>query len=183
MDACARERVSMSFPIPFSCLLVAWATACNPDRMAAPRPTGVPLPPSSSSSPVRPKEALLQPAPPEGKKPVIPPEKLPDFDPKWVQALGADGVQKLEIAASVCAAALKHDAGKLRVGCRACPPFDSTSGPDGQIVVDPQQDFYEVEAVYLGSFTRTGAREAAAVMLGCEPHAGNFGGTLLVEWS
>jgi len=179
----------MVFRIAFTCLLLALGTGCNSERMAAPRPTGVLAP--SPSSQARPKqepatsrEVATKTAPPEvTTSPVIPPEKLPDFEPEWLRALGAEGVRKLEVAASVCSAALKHDAGKLQVGCRACPPFDRATGPDGRVVVDPQEEFYEIEAVYPGSFTRTGAREAAVVMAGCEPHAGNYGGTLLVEWA
>jgi hypothetical protein len=109
----------------------------------------------------------------------------PDFDPALVQALGAEGLQKLQIAASVCPAAVVHDHGKLRVVCRACPPFEASSGPDGTVALDPPRGdgLYELESVQLGAFTKPGAVEAAAVFAGCEPHSGNGGGTLLVSRS
>lgn len=115
--------------------------------------------------------------------PVVPPERLPEFDPALVRALGTGGVRKLEVAASICPAAVVHDAGKLRVGCRSCPPFDASTGPDGKVVVDPPQldEFYELEALFDGSFTAPAKPQAAAVFRGCESHADNFGGTLLVE--
>ena len=115
--------------------------------------------------------------------PVVPPERLPDFDPNLVRTLGPEGVRKLEVAASICPAAVVHDAGKLRVGCRACPPFDSSIGPDGQVAIDPTGDdgFYELENLIEGRFTEPGKTQVAAVFSGCEPHVANWGGTLLAE--
>jgi len=85
----------------------------------------------------------------------------------------------------MCPAAVVHDAGKLRVGCRTCPPFDASTGPDGKVVVDPPQEeeFYELEALFDGNFTAPGKSQTAAAFRGCESHAENFGGTLLAERS
>jgi hypothetical protein len=115
--------------------------------------------------------------------PVIPPEHLPEFDPALVRSLGPEGVRKLEVAASICPAAVLHDAGKLRVGCRTCPPFDASTGPDGQVVIDPPLGggFYELENLFDGNFTEPGKSQIAAAFTGCEPHVGNWGGTLLAE--
>src|SRR5262249_6159968 len=78
-------------------------------------------------------------------------------------------------------AAIKHDKGKVLVGCRACPPFKGDQAkPDGKVAVDPES-FWPIEGVYRGSFTAPGAEERAVVFEGCEPHAANYGGTLLVE--
>jgi hypothetical protein len=80
----------------------------------------------------------------------------------------------------VCPAAIQHDDGKVRVGCRACPPFGPGSAPDGQVVSDPAT-FYPIEGVYPGSFTAPGVDQRAVVFAGCEPHSANYGGTLLVD--
>jgi hypothetical protein len=166
---------------------VAAVLACTAEK-----PTArfvAPLPIASSESAARPTPSASAVAAPEGgtpvatRAPVVPPERLPEIDPKLALALGAEGVRRLEVAASVCAPVVFHREGRLRVGCRSCPPFDASTGPDGRIVVDPADDaeLYELEALYAGSFTRPGAAEAAAVFAGCEPHAANWGGTLLVE--
>jgi hypothetical protein len=176
-------------------VFVSWALAlgCAPSRAASgtlenpghstaasvtrPAPPSVPAPAASSTA----KETKHRFTP----GPVVPPEHLPEFDPALVRSLGTEGVRKLEVAASMCPAAVVHDAGKLRVGCRTCPPFDASTGPDGKVVVDPPQDdeFYELEALFDGSFTAPAKSQTAAVFRGCESHAENFGGTLLAERS
>lgn len=89
--------------------------------------------------------------------------------------------EQLAIAQGICAAAIKHVDGKVLVGCRACPPFSGAAGhPDGIVAVDPA-DFYPLELSFTGAFTKAGATEIAAVFQGCESHAENFGGTLLIE--
>lgn len=85
----------------------------------------------------------------------------------------------IALAGAVCPAAIQHHQGKVRVGCRACPPFDGAP-PDGQIAVDPRT-FFPIEKLYRGAFSRAGADEVAAVFEGCEPHAANYGGTLFAE--
>ena len=89
--------------------------------------------------------------------------------------------QKLEFLALICPAAVERDKkGEQRVGCATCAPFEGDARGDGTVQTDPEY-FYPLEHLYRGSFTRPGADEAAAVMSGCEPHAGNYGGTLLGE--
>ena len=68
------------------------------------------------------------------------------------------------------------------MGCRACPPFDGAT-PDGkapEVGFEPGE-FYELESLTPGSFTRAGADEMAAVFSGCEAADENRGGTLLAE--
>jgi hypothetical protein len=115
--------------------------------------------------------------------PVTPPSAAPSAAPQVAQAPidpGADR-DKLALVKSLCAAAIKHGDGKVRVGCRACPPFDGAAGPpDGTVAIDPA-DFYPLELAVPGAFSKKGATEIAAVFQGCESHAENYGGTLLVE--
>lgn len=88
---------------------------------------------------------------------------------------------KLAIVTSICSAAIQHREGKVRVGCRACPPFAGDDGkPDGRVAVDPEL-LFPLESLHHGSFSRPGADEIAAVFEGCEPHAANYGGTLFAE--
>ena len=116
-------------------------------------------------------------------EPVVPPTSLPTFDRELLKQVGPEGARKLEVVASVCAAAVfQGKDGKAYVGCRACPPFDKSTGPDGQVVlVTDSNAFYELEHLTFGSFTRPGADEVAATFAGCETYAGNYGGTILAE--
>jgi hypothetical protein len=115
---------------------------------------------------------------------------LASLEPALREALGPAGLEKLAVAASVCAAAVQREGNAVRVGCRSCPPFDAAHGPDGRIAVldatnatnATNAELFELEAVFNGSFSKAGAMEAAAVFNGCEPHSDNWGGTLLVEW-
>ncbi len=117
-------------------------------------------------------------------------DTLSSLEPALRQTLGSAGLEKLAVAASVCAAAVQREGNVVRVGCRSCPPFDAAHGPDGRVaVLDAPKapaaraaDFFELEALFTGSFSRAGAKEAAAVFDGCEPHSHNWGGTLLAEW-
>ncbi|APR78536.1 Hypothetical protein A7982_03883 [Minicystis rosea] len=89
--------------------------------------------------------------------------------------------EKLALVTSICRAAIQHHEGKVRVGCRACPPFEGDDAkPDGRVAIDPPH-LFPVEELYRGSFSRPGADEVAAVFEGCEPHAANYGGTLFAE--
>jgi hypothetical protein len=136
-----------------------WA---SPVASSAPKPLPVAVAAASAS-------ASSAPRPPPRSKLPLPPTPA-----------GADK-EKFSLAASVCAVAVKRDKGNLLVGCRSCPPFEGDEGqPDGKIASNPDT-FFPLEAVVRGSFTRKGAQQAALVFEGCEPHAANYGGTLLVE--
>ncbi|MBI5534278.1 MAG: hypothetical protein HY898_16255 [Deltaproteobacteria bacterium] len=167
-----------------ACLVLACSAAPAPN---APQPE--PVTPPTVSAPPSPATAAPSVAAPPAKdaapaasastgaasKPPPGPRK-----PLPAAPAGADR-ERFSFAASVCAVAVKHDKGKVQVGCRECPPFESTaSQPDGSVAVDPDS-FFQLEAVVRGSFTRAGAEQAALVFEGCEPHSSNYGGTLLVE--
>jgi hypothetical protein len=167
----------------FACSMVA--AGCAPARSASSR-TKKPEPSPAATALHSPTEApaarsattdALSGGSTQSARPVVPPEQLPAFAPALVRSLGAEGVRRLQIAASLCPAAVVHDARKLRVGCRTCPPFDATTGPDGKVVVDPppQDEFYELEGLCDGSFSAPGRSETAALFRGCESHADNFG--------
>jgi hypothetical protein len=66
------------------------------------------------------------------------------------------------------------------LGCGGCPSF--TSFPGQEPSKGNQPDF-ELRKVLTGSFTRAGAKEVLAEFFGCEPHADNFGGTLILDQS
>lgn len=86
---------------------------------------------------------------------------------------------KLAVVRALCPAAIQHHEGKVRVGCRACPPFEDAP-PDGEVAVDPES-FFPLLQLYRGAFSKPGADEVAAVFDGCEPHAANYGGTVFAE--
>lgn len=167
--------------------LVFALEACSP----APRPvaTRVPSPPSpraaelSPSTPSAPvPSATTQPsdsapaASASSAEPLAPPSYGPD-----PSLADANDRAKLAIAKAICPAAIGHDGSAIRVGCRACPPFDDAK-PDGTVAIDPPH-LWPIEVVVAGSFSRPGADEVAVVMQGCESHADDDGGTILAERS
>ena len=181
----------LSFTV-FAVWTVSGCIASSPTRGALPEPGHSTVTAASPpNSPAAPEQTSNAPAIKASKRPtttpgpVVPPEHLPDFDAALVRSLGTDGLRKLEVAASMCPAAVLHGADKLRVGCRACPPFDASTGPDGKVVIDPPDggEFYELEKLVEGHFTEPSQPQLAAVFTGCESHADNWGGTLLAERS
>jgi hypothetical protein len=121
------------------------------------------------------------PAPPPSPAHSVEPSPDPAAAPNPPPIGPVADTEALAIARSVCPAAVKHDEDRVRrVGCRACPPFGPSAAPDGKVVSDPET-FYPIEGVYPGSFTAPGADQRAVVFEGCEPHADNYGGTLLVD--
>jgi hypothetical protein len=157
------------------------AIACSPS-------IAVPLPAPQGRAAATPAFAGT-PAPTATRAPSLA-DVLSGVAPALRSALGPAGIEKLEVAASVCAAAVRGKGDKARVGCRSCPPFDGTQGSTRHVAILDEpgasgvatSDFFELELVLSGSFSRAGAKEAAAVFDGCEPHSENWGGTLLVEW-
>jgi hypothetical protein len=90
--------------------------------------------------------------------------------------------ERLDLLAGLCDRAIHQQDGEVAAGCVTCPPFDEPPKAGGDVAIDPEL-FYALHALAFGSFTRPGADQAAAVFNGCESHAGNYGGTLLVERS
>lgn len=151
----------MKLPATVAALVALAALAL---RCAPPPPPVIvePAPPPPSATPTATATAAAAPPPQE------------PIDPAADQ-------DKLALVTSICPAAIQHREGKVRVGCRTCPPFEGDEAkPDGRVAIDPEQ-LFPVEALYRGSFSRPGADEIAAVFEGCEPHAGNYGGTLFAE--
>jgi len=109
-------------------------------------------------------------------------QSLPELDNSLRKKLGKDGTSRFEFLRSLCPIAVQHNGNRWLVGCRACPPFDDAA-PDGKVpeVGFDAGEFYELEGLTPGSFTRAGADEMAAVFSGCEAADENRGGTLLAE--
>ena len=154
---------------PLACgtlgLLVSMAS-CAP-RPAAPPPA--PAPVASAAAPVAPTAAT-------------------PGSPRFIDAIPADLppelAQQLGFLSDVCNVAMHYEtegAHRVRVGCRTCPPFEGRAAvSDGRIAVDGK-DFYELELYVRGHFTAPDADQRLAVFNGCEPHSGNWGGTLIAE--
>ena len=119
-------------------------------------------------------------AAPQEARPVAAPSAA-TREPVATSAEITGDAERLAFVSSICPAATKRRQGKRWIGCRACPPFQGATGaPDGNVVDDPP-DFWALERLYRGSFSRPKADEVAAVFEGCESHAQNSGGTLLAE--
>jgi hypothetical protein len=86
------------------------------------------------------------------------------------------------IVQSICPKQVRTEALKngTAYGCGGCPAF--TSFHDEAPSKGKEPDF-ELRKVLSGSFTRPGAKEVLAEFYGCEPHAYNFGGTLILDQS
>ncbi|MDF5706636.1 MAG: hypothetical protein PUP90_02870 [Nostoc sp. S4] len=75
----------------------------------------------------------------------------------------------IALAQSVCGTKnFTKEKGKL--SCKNCPSFTSSNGSGGTLT-----------SVVYGSFTKAGSREALVDLGECEPHAGNWGGTVLLR--
>ncbi|MCW5312958.1 hypothetical protein GTQ43_03560 [Nostoc sp. KVJ3] len=75
----------------------------------------------------------------------------------------------IALAQSICGAGnITQEQGKL--SCKNCPSFTAYSGSGGTLT-----------SVVYGSFTKAGTREALIDLGDCEPHAGNWGGTVLLR--
>jgi len=107
---------------------------------------------------------------------------LPQLDASLRKQLGKEGIRRFEFLRSICPISLQQNGTRRLVGCRVCPPFEEAT-PDGkapEVGFDPGE-FYELEGLTPGSFTRAGADEMAAVFSGCEAADENRGWTLLAE--
>jgi hypothetical protein len=150
-----------------ACSPAAAPPAPRPTPKAA-RPAPAP-PPTASAAPSATAQASAAPPIAKGPPPPLPRMETPELQ------------EKLAFLAPICPAAVQRDKeGKQQVGCATCAPFEGDARGDGTVQTNPEY-FFPLEHLYPGSFTRAGADEAAAVMVGCEPHAGNYGGTLLGE--
>lgn len=147
-------------------------------------PTSSPAPTVPIPSDVPSSEAKAEaPAPTPAQRALLPLPPTP---------VGADP-SHVELAASICAAAVIPDLqkkGRVLVGCRSHPPFDRPEQkPDGALVpgLDPLT-VCTIDAVYRGSFTRPGAKQAVIAFGQCKEDEaswdmGNPGSAVVVEES
>jgi hypothetical protein len=136
--------------------------------------------PPSSPPPAAPTSPLSAPPPADPLPPASAErnEEAPEASPSIDATVDPD---ELRLVQSICAPAIKHEGGKVLVGCTNCPPFEGGKAKsDAKPAIDPDT-FFPLELVIAGSFTKPGASEIAAVFQGCESHAENYGGTLLLE--
>jgi hypothetical protein len=67
-------------------------------------------------------------------------------------------------------------------GCCKCPSFTSESTEENTCdSAAPGETPFKLDAIRRGNFTEPNLEQAAVTMFACEPHANNFGGTVLVE--
>ncbi|HEV2351235.1 MAG TPA: hypothetical protein VG028_15465 [Terriglobia bacterium] len=90
-----------------------------------------------------------------------------------------DEAEAMAILQTVCAGQIRKEVLKKGVGygCGGCPSF---TGFAGQSPSQGNEPDFELRKVLEGSFTKPGANEVLAEFFGCEPHAANFGGMLLL---
>lgn len=72
---------------------------------------------------------------------------------------------------------IPRDGEQIR-GCACCPPFDGC--PPGS-KPPAGEEIYELRSAPEGSFTGAGRQQLAATFWGCESHAANWGGTLVLD--
>ena len=110
--------------------------------------------------------------------------------PRMLDAAPADLppqiAEHVAFLSDICPVALHYDSelgSGVVAGCRTCPPFEGPgAAPDGKIAVDGE-DFFQLELLVSGHFTRAQADQRLAVFNGCEPHSDNWGGSVLAESS
>jgi hypothetical protein len=87
--------------------------------------------------------------------------------------------EAMDLLSAICGKNAQSKPGKKGTiyGCRVCPKFTSEAG-QGASDAFPALQLYHVLP---GSFTRSGAIEAAVEVTGCEAHVNNFGGSVLLE--
>jgi hypothetical protein len=84
---------------------------------------------------------------------------------------------------ALCRSGVMAAVGKQGVdsGCKECPEIVPGGGMFNS--TNPAENSFSLYGVIYGSFTRAGNQEAVANFSGCEPHANNFGGSVLFEKS
>jgi hypothetical protein len=65
-------------------------------------------------------------------------------------------------------------------GCKSCPDFTTDGALQPGLAI---HDYFGIQTIIQGSFTAPGAVEAVASFKGCEPHAENYGGSILLAKS
>jgi hypothetical protein len=112
----------------------------------------------------------------EGTSAAVPP------DSRLMARLTTAQRAALKDLAPLCETAVvqsQTDPRAVEVGCSCCPPFDGCgSVPGGQPRGNADAAFSALTRS-AGSFTKPGVEELAVTFDGCEPHSGNYGGTVL----
>ncbi len=93
-----------------------------------------------------------------------------------------DAKEAMAVLNSICpgnvqTSKLQHG---MAYGCGPCPAFTGFAGEKPRPGEGPA---FELRAVMEGAFAQAGASELLAEFYGCEPHANNFGGTVLLRQS
>ena len=93
----------------------------------------------------------------------------------------AEAREAAELLRNVCqmGAPLNPMPGELSFGCVCCAPFDGCKPSDPPVVAD--ESVYFPHQTISGAFTSAGADQRVMPMWGCETHAENYGGTVLLE--
>ncbi len=176
----------MTFAHRAVCLLAAVALVAGcPGRRSDPPPSVTPsqsavvvsLPASTAVPPPAPEPASSKRSAKQSAEPPV--IDVPEGEPILGQLSAAERRSRDSLLDHLCAWREKRrtDGTKVR-GCVCCPPFDSC--PPGS-KVPAKSGTYELQSAAWGSFTAPGKTQLAAAFMGCEPHAGNYGGTLLLD--
>jgi hypothetical protein len=125
------------------------------------------------------------PAPPPAGSVVQAPAQAGPEGPAWTYVdvmppLPDSEREKIALLRDVCPLALRTQRKHPEVGCREC--YSSQPGPqaDDRVVLNPEH-FYGVHAVVPGAFSAKGESELAVSIEGCESHAENWGGLLILK--
>lgn len=154
---------------------VAWV-ACT--SSPAPEIGALPPPPRTV--------AVVAPPPPDppasAEIPEPPPPEEDSTDVEICQEPGpppsAKAPEEAKILHAICPKGVDPPHPKKdHYACLCCAPF-GCCGPDSGMRTGER---YAVRQLITGSFMHAGAREAFAIMDGCEPYAGNYGGAVLLQ--
>lgn len=156
--------------------------AAGPARRAGPTSARIAEVPPAATAAAAPREAPDGGgAAPEANIPDAGPPPLIDVPPgkPILGELTAPEQRQLDqLLDRLCAWREVTREGKKVRGCACCPPFDRC--PPGS-KLPAGDEVYPLRRAPRGSFSATGKRQMAATFWGCESHAANWGGTLLLE--
>jgi hypothetical protein len=162
----------MKSPATLSCFVASWgcALSCSSSLATSTQQHDLTPPPVSRAA-----EADAVPAPahapatPSGALTEPPLELAPEE--RDVEALLANVCQLAYVASAT--------PGLSHVGCACCPPFEECE--PGKPAIRRSESAYFPGDVVSGAFTRAGADQRAVPIAGCESHAENYGGMLVLD--
>jgi len=100
-------------------------------------------------------------------------------DPALLRRLTPAQRAELTFLGALCETAVTKGDDGVEVGCSCCPPFDECGPVRGARPRGDADGVFQVATRTQGAFTKPGVQELAITFDGCEPHAANYGGTLL----